>query len=66
MTIEVVILALAKTWISIIILTAVILLKSCLIGKCQESHRPTIGTVEESCAISFFGQQACHTCIIVH
>ena len=56
MTIEIVILALAKTWISIIILTAVILLKSCLIGKCQESHRPTIGTVEESSAIPFFGQ----------
>ena len=55
-TIEVVIFALAKTWISIIILTPVILLESSFIGKCQESHRPTIGTMEESCAIPFFGQ----------
>src|SRR5574344_427773 len=56
----------SETLVSIIVLTTEILLETYFIGKSQETHRTTIGSMEECRVIIFFVQHTCHRRVAVH
>src|SRR3712207_1769371 len=66
MSVEIIIPSVAKPWVGIVVLAAIILLEARLVGKCQEPHAASVGTMKEAGGVAFTGQQSRHARVVVH